>query len=168
QTAALSLTGPSSAYTGPTDLQVFKDNVYGTFMFAFNPGTQTSDFFLFSSTGSQTVGVGGSTTYQVEALAFNNFNGNIALSVPGVPAGVTANFNPSTISANGASILTVSAPSAAAGTYTLTITGTAAGGLTDSVNVELVVSAATFSLSGAPDSQTIVPGQSASYTVSTT
>ena len=35
QTASLSITGPAAAdnYTGPTTIQVWKDNVYGTFMF---------------------------------------------------------------------------------------------------------------------------------------
>ncbi|MBZ5694138.1 MAG: hypothetical protein LAN36_02125 [Acidobacteriia bacterium] len=35
QTAGLSITGPATSdnYTGPTDIQVWKDNVYGTFMF---------------------------------------------------------------------------------------------------------------------------------------
>lgn len=35
QTAALSITGPASSdnYTGPTTIQVWKDNVYGSFMF---------------------------------------------------------------------------------------------------------------------------------------
>ena len=35
QTATLSITGPASTdnYTGPTTIQVWKDNVYGTFMF---------------------------------------------------------------------------------------------------------------------------------------
>ena len=44
QTAALSLTGPSAEYTGPTPASVFKDNVYGTFMFAFPPGVQGPEF----------------------------------------------------------------------------------------------------------------------------
>jgi len=34
QSAAASITGPSYGYTGPTDVQVYKDNIYGTFMFA--------------------------------------------------------------------------------------------------------------------------------------
>jgi len=34
-TAALSITGPafSDNYTGPTQMQVWRDNIYGTFMF---------------------------------------------------------------------------------------------------------------------------------------
>jgi hypothetical protein len=36
QTASLSITGPSDChYAGGTDVQVYQDNVYGTFMFAF-------------------------------------------------------------------------------------------------------------------------------------
>ncbi len=36
QSATLSITGPPYGYTGPTSVQVYKDNVYGTFMFAFS------------------------------------------------------------------------------------------------------------------------------------
>jgi hypothetical protein len=168
QTAALSLTGPRSTYTGPTELQVFKDNLYGTFMFSFPPGTQGPDFFLFASTGSQTVGLGGSTTFQVEALNFNGFNGNINLTVSGMPANVSAGFSPPSISGTASSTLTVSAtPLALPGIYTLTITGTGPGGLSDSMTVQVIVSAADFSIVGSPASHTIIPGQSASYTVST-
>jgi hypothetical protein len=35
QTAAVSVTGPPSGYTGQTDIQVYKDNIYGTFLFVF-------------------------------------------------------------------------------------------------------------------------------------
>lgn len=38
QTAKLSVTGPSDCtYSGPTNVQAYQDNVYGTFMFAFVP-----------------------------------------------------------------------------------------------------------------------------------
>lgn len=35
--ATVSITGPPAGYTGSTSVQVYKDNVYGTFMFAFVP-----------------------------------------------------------------------------------------------------------------------------------
>lgn len=37
QTATFNLTGPPSGYTGPTDLVVYQDNIYGTFMFNLIP-----------------------------------------------------------------------------------------------------------------------------------
>lgn len=35
QTATFSLTGPSIGYTGPTSIQVYRDNLYGGFLFAY-------------------------------------------------------------------------------------------------------------------------------------
>ncbi|HLJ85702.1 MAG TPA: hypothetical protein VKZ53_02705 [Candidatus Angelobacter sp.] len=37
QVSTLNLTGPPAGYTGPTNLQVFQDNIYGTFMFNLIP-----------------------------------------------------------------------------------------------------------------------------------
>ncbi len=50
--------------------------------------------------------------------------GNVSLSVSGLPTGVSANFNPATVSGSGSSILLVSASSSVAiGSYPLTISG---------------------------------------------
>src|SRR5262249_60927762 len=55
-------------------------------------------------------------------------------------------------------------PTASAGTYPLTITGTA-GGVTHTVAVTLVISARDFALSVSPSSVSIARKQSAKYTV---
>ena len=101
QSATLSLTGPLPGYTGPTDLQVFKDNLYGTFMFAFNPFSSTASFILWTPTDSQIVAAGGVTTYSVSTLGLSGFNGNVTLSLSGAPAGITGSFSPSSISGTG-------------------------------------------------------------------
>jgi hypothetical protein len=63
------------------------------------------------------------------------------LSVAGLPAGVSARFNPSSVTLGAGSVLTVNTSSAtAAGSYTLTVTGMS-GTLTHSVPVVLIVSA---------------------------
>ena len=47
QTASLSLTGPCFGYVRTTAVQVYRDNLYGTFMFSFvNNGPQVPDFSL--------------------------------------------------------------------------------------------------------------------------
>jgi len=166
QAATISLTGPGPGYTGPTDLQVFKDNIYGTFMFAFNPFSSAPAFDLWSTPDSQTVAPGGSTSYSISALSLSGFNKSVALTVSGAPAGMTTSFSPPSISGTASSVLTVNVSSSVApATYTLTITGSNAL-LTDSVTVDVIVDPASFELAASPALQTTNPGLGATFTVS--
>jgi len=101
------------------------------------------NFSLSASPASQTVTVGGSTTYTVSASPVNGFNSAVSLSASGLPSGATASFNPTSISGgSGSSTLTVSTTgSATTGTVTVTITGTG-GGLTHTATVSLTVNPA--------------------------
>jgi hypothetical protein len=60
------------------------------------------------------------------------------LSISGVPAGASAGFAPAAVTAGGSSTLSVNAGTAAVGTYTLTITGTAPSA-THSTTVSLII-----------------------------
>src|SRR4029077_6456590 len=99
----------------------------------------------------------------------NGFSGSVSLSASGLPSGVTAAFNPNP--ATGSSTLTLTA-SATATPYagTVTVKGTS-GNLTQSTTLTLTVPSASmgdFTLgpsSGAPTSQTISAGQTASFTL---
>ena len=74
-----------------------------------------------------------------KAAPVNGFNGTVTLSASGLPTGVTASFNPSSIAAGSTSTLTLSAgPSAAAGTATVIVKGVG-GSLTHSGTVSLTV-----------------------------
>lgn len=67
---------------------------------------------------------GGSVTAGVTFSPQGNFTGTMSLSATGLPSGVTASFNPTTIGVGGISVLTVTAsPSAPLGTFTLNIFG---------------------------------------------
>src|SRR5262249_4039827 len=68
---------------------------------------RTPDFTVTASPASQTVSVGGSTTYAVSVTAVNGFSGAVLLSVTGLPAGTSAAFNPASITTSGSSTLTV-------------------------------------------------------------
>ena len=71
---------------------------------------------------------GGSIPIKVMTAASNGFNSAIALSVSGLPKGITASFAPATVVGGGSSTLTLKALSTAAvGTSTLTVTGTGGG-----------------------------------------
>ena len=90
-----------------------------------------------------------STDYAVSVAAIGGFTGSVGFTASGMPAGVTATFNPATVIGGGTTtmILTATAGSAA-GTYPLTITATG-GSLTHTASAGLtVIAPGTGSLSG--------------------
>ena len=126
------------------------------------------DFGISASPSSQTVVVGNTTTYTTTITALNGFTGAVALSASGLPSGATASFSPTTITGSGSSTLTVTTSSTTpVGTSTLTITGTS-GTLTHATTVSLVVNGTPpppdFSIAGSPSTQTVVVGNSTTYT----
>jgi hypothetical protein len=133
-------------------------------------GVATPDFSLSASPGSVSVvqGSNGSSTITVNPV--NGFTGSVSLSASGLPAGVTATFNPT--STTGSSTLTFTASSTATvGTSTVTITGTS-GALTHTTTISLTVTsnapAPDFTISVSPTSLSVARGTSGSYTVTIT
>src|SRR5439155_1221924 len=92
----------------------------------------------------------------------------MTLRASGLPAGATAPFSPSPVTAGGSSTLTIGTTSSTpAGSYTVTVTGTGASA-THSTSVSLTVTVPDdFSISASPSSVTVVQGQSVTSTVST-
>jgi len=128
--------------------------------------TTSKDFSVAVSPSSQTVTIGGSTSYTATVTSSGGFTGSVNLSVSGLPSGATGSFSTNPISGgSGTSTLNVTTSSTTpAGTYTLTITGTS-GSLAHSTTVSLTVNAPKdFSLSAAPSSQTVTPSGGTSYT----
>ena len=109
---------------------------------------------------------GNSTTYTVTISTANGFGGDVSLNVSGLPTGASSSFNPSSVTGSGTSTLTVTTSgSTPSGTYPLTITGTS-GSLVHSTSATLVVNAsADFTIGVTPSSQTVVRGNSTTYTV---
>jgi len=150
---------PNTAYTAGTlvsfNTQEFKCLQSHTSQIGWEPpnvpalwqlaaGTPTNpDFSLTATPASQSVSVGSPATYTVSSTALSGFSGTVALRVSGLPAGATASFNPTSISASGSSTLTVSTTtSTPAGSSGLTITG-ASGNLSHTAQVNLTVGGAT-------------------------
>jgi hypothetical protein len=107
----------------------------------FNPGTQTPDFALSASPTTVSVAQGGTKTTTVSTTVSGGFNSAVSLSATGLPAGVTASFSPTSITApgSGSSTLTFTASSTAAtGTSTITINASG-GGVSHSTTVSLTV-----------------------------
>jgi uncharacterized membrane protein len=122
----------------------------------------TPDYTLTASPASQSVSPGAGTTYTVTVTPTNGFAGTVNLTLNGLPSGATGSFAPSSL-ASGDSILTVSSGTAAAGTYTLTITGSNTGIPTHSTTVGFSI--ADYNLSVSPSSSTVSAGASTTYTV---
>jgi len=72
--------------------------------------------FTLGSGGNMTVTQGTSNTAYVFESPQLGFSGNVTLSISGLPRGVTASFNPVTVSEYGSSTVTLTATSAAAAT----------------------------------------------------
>ena len=127
------------------------------------------DFTISASPSSRSVAQGGQTTYTVTTGALGGFGSAVALRVTGLPSGVTASFNPTSITGSGSSTLTLTASAGAStGTVTLTITGTS-GALAHSATPSLTVTGAgpapDFSVAVAPASRSTTRGSSATYGV---
>ncbi len=126
------------------------------------------DFSVAATPSSQTVIEGNSVSYTVTQTAINKYAGTVSYSVNGLPAGASATFTPASITGSGTTTMAVStAATTPGGSYPLTITGTD-GTLTHTASVTLVVSAVDFSIAATPASQTVVQGNSTSYSVSLT
>jgi hypothetical protein len=133
-----------------------------------NPAA-TPDFSVSATPSSRSVAQGGSTTYSVTVTPSGGFSSAVTLSVSGVPSGASGSFSPNPVpGGNGTSTLTVNTGTAAAGTYSLTITGTG-GGLTRSASpVSLTITRPDFGIGVSPGSRTAPQGTSTTYTVSIT
>jgi pre-peptidase len=86
--------------------------------------TLPPDFSVAVSPTSQAIAQGASGNYTVSTTPLNGSSQSIALSVSGLPSGVTGSFSPATVTAGGSSTLTlVVASTATAATTTFTVTG---------------------------------------------
>ena len=125
----------------------------------------TAPGFTISAAGA-TVEQGTSATSSVTVSSINGFKGTIALNVTGLPSGVTATFNPTSVTGSSGSTLTFTASnSATVGAATVTVTGTS-GSTTASGTLTLNVTAEpNFTISASPTSVTVPPGTSVSSTL---
>jgi len=104
--------------------------------------TATPDFTLSASPASVSVAAGGTGTSSISTSVSGSFNSAVSLSASGLPAGVTAAFNPTSIAApgSGSSTLTFSASSTATvGTSTITVNASG-GGISHTTTISLTIS----------------------------
>jgi uncharacterized membrane protein len=126
--------------------------------------------FTFSASATSVSAIsGGTAQLTLSTSPSNGFNSNVALSVSGLPAGVTGAFSSATLTGTAAGISTLTltaAQSAHAGTYPLTVTATG-GGVTRTVSVTLVINATPVcTLVAVPANISIAAGQGSSVQIS--
>jgi subtilase family serine protease len=128
----------------------------------FAPQT-TPDFTVSASPNPITINAGASGTSTITVNSLNGYAGTVQLSSP--PSGLTATFNPTSITASGTSILTVTVPTGTAtGTYSVTVTGSD-GSISHSTTLTVQVTNPDFSISASPTSLTIRSGSSGTSTI---
>ncbi|MDE3136105.1 MAG: hypothetical protein KGL59_06005 [Acidobacteriota bacterium] len=160
-TYTLTITGTSGSLTHSVNVTF----VIGTI--------STPDFSLSASPSSQTVTPGTGTSYTVNMTPTNGYSNTVNLSIGTLPSGVTATFNPPSVSASSTSstLSITTSTSTPAGTYTLTITGTD-GTLTHTTSAALVVQSSggggNFSLSASPNTLTMTAKSTGSSTITVT
>ncbi len=132
--------------------------------------TSTSpDFSVADSPTSSTVAPGSSVAIHVTTSAIGGSSQSIALSVSGLPSGVTGAFSPTTVTAGGSSTLTLTAASTASGSATFTVKGTS-GSTSHTATASVTVSGGTTG-GGSLSSGVPVPnlsgatGAQANYTI---
>lgn len=119
------------------NVNIFEDTLYHSYVFslpapntACQPPTFSVALFPNISSNPNAISLGHSISYTVDVSALNGFTGAVALTISGLPAGVTANFSPSSINTSGSATLTLTAAystSTYIGTSTVTVTGTSGG-----------------------------------------
>jgi hypothetical protein len=123
-------------------------------------------FSLTASPASLTVTQGSSGSSTITVNPINGFTGAVSLAASGMPAGVTASFNPASTTSTSTLTLTASG-TATTGTATVTVTGTS-GATSHTTTITLTVNAPAqpnFTLSASPSSLSVTQGNSGSSTV---
>ncbi|MDI1463338.1 M28 family peptidase [Catellatospora sp. KI3] len=102
----------------------------------------STDFSISVSPTSGSVNAGSSATATVNTTTVSGSAQTVSLTSSGTPSGVTVSFSPSSVTSGSSSTMTVATTSgAAAGTYTITVTGT--GSVTHTAQYALTVNGGT-------------------------
>jgi len=139
---------------------------------ALAPTSTSPAFSITTSPASVSVVQGGNGTSTITTTVSGGFDSAIALTASGQPTGVTLTLSSASIAAPGSGSTTLTmavASTTAAGTYSITVSGTG-GGITHTATVALTVTAPTagaFTISVSPTSGSLRQGQSGTASVTT-
>ena len=128
-------------------------------------------FTLAATPATVPIAQGASGTVNIAITRTGGFAGAVALTAEGLPTGVTAAFNPQSVTTN-ASVLTLTAAAGATtGNATITVRGTATGQTDKTATFQLTVNAAPaggYTMAVAPTSVTVQQGGSNTATITLT
>src|SRR5262249_55978744 len=85
------------------------------------------DFALSANPTNVTVNRGATANSAITITRIGGFTGSVALSASGLPAGVTASFNPASTTGTSSTVTFAATTTATLGSATVTITGTSGG-----------------------------------------
>ena len=163
-TSTLTLTSTSSAAPGMYQLTVTGTSGSLTASVAVYLNVLAPGFNLSDSPGSITLSPGASGGSTITVGPYSGFSGSVALSISGLPTGVTASFNPNPTT-NTSSLTLITSSTTPNATYNLTITGTS-GTLNSTTSLALtVVTPGGFVLSSSSTSLTTYPGAPAATSI---
>ena len=145
---AMTVAATASAAGGSFPIAVIGTGGGYTRTLEFTVTVSAASFTLMPSPIGASVNVGSSTSFTLTVASVNGFNSAVAMSVSGLPTGVTASFSPASVAGgSGSSTLTVNvASTATAGTSVLAVTGTS-GNITQTQTVTLAVANPNLTLS---------------------
>jgi Domain of unknown function (DUF1929) len=133
----LAITKTSNAVAGNYPLTITATD--GTITHTASATLSLKAFSISATPSSQILPIGGTTTYTITITPQNGFNSVVNFSKVGLPSGVTASFNPSSVTGSGTSTLTLTAATTAPPTTkSFTVTG-ASGNMARSVSLSVTV-----------------------------
>lgn len=128
-------------------------------------GSSSSGFSLATDDVSNSVSPGAEVIVPITINRTGGFSDAVALEVLGAPEGLSGTFSPNPATGDASDLTVQTEASVAAGTYGLTVRGTS-GSLSDAAEVEVTVvgttTEPTFSLALSPSNLSVLPGNSAS------
>ncbi len=125
------------------------------------------DFTIAASPSTLTVNRGASATSTIAVTRTNGFTGTVALTASGLPSGVTASFNPSSVTGASSTLTFRASSTATTGLRNVTVAGTS-GTLSRTTVIALTVqqtSTGDFTVAASPASITVTRGASATSTI---
>jgi hypothetical protein len=131
-------------------------------------GDAAGDFALSTVPVGLTLEEGATAFAAITIIRIDGFPSNVVLGATGLPAGVTATFAPPATTGTDSTLTLTASSTATPGAAVITITGTG-GGLTRTVNIDLLVTTAPvqdFALAANPTGLGVVQGDTASSTIS--
>ncbi|MGA9669341.1 MAG: glycoside hydrolase family 6 protein [Terracidiphilus sp.] len=127
------------------------------------------NFSITASSPTVNLPIGTNPTDTFTVTFVGGLTGSVSVSATGLPAGLQANFSPSSVNAPGGTIVAnFSAQSSTPpGSYPIQIVGTN-GTITHSVTITIVIPATGFTLAASPTSLSVTQGASGSDTIRVT